>query len=94
LVVQKKIVLTKKVHLLDQQTSFVCVCVPIQPDGMMPGDTTVGGGNDPFNTFFSESSSGKHVPRAVMIDLEPTVVDEVWKSKSFFSSFGSLKNNL
>ncbi|CAO2606437.1 Tubulin alpha-8 chain, partial [Lemmus lemmus] len=30
-----------------------------------------------FGTFFSETGNGKHVPRAVMVDLEPTVVDEV-----------------
>jgi tubulin alpha len=30
-----------------------------------------------FNTFFSETGAGKHVPRAVFVDLEPTVVDEV-----------------
>mgnify|MGYP003721405453 CR=1 FL=1 len=29
------------------------------------------------NTFFSETGAGKHVPRCVMLDLEPTVVDEV-----------------
>jgi hypothetical protein len=44
---------------------------------MMPGDDTVGGGDDAFNTFFAEASSGKHVPRCVMVDLEPSVVDEV-----------------
>jgi len=27
-----------------------------------------------FNTFFSETGAGKHVPRAVFVDLEPTVV--------------------
>ena len=43
----------------------------------MPSDKTVGGGDDAFNTFFSETGSGKHVPRAVFLDLEPTVVDEV-----------------
>lgn len=32
---------------------------------------------EPFNTFFGETSSGKFVPRAVYVDLEPTVVDEV-----------------
>eukprot|EP00439_Symbiodinium_sp_Y106_P075836 s980_g15.t1 len=32
---------------------------------------------DAFNTFFSETGAGKHVPRCVMVDLEPTVVDEV-----------------
>jgi len=49
----------------------------IQPDGMMPSDKTVGGGDDSFNTFFSETGAGKHVPRAVFIDLEPTVLDQV-----------------
>lgn len=43
----------------------------------MPSDKTIGGGDDSFNTFFSETSAGKHVPRAVFVDLEPTVVDEV-----------------
>ena len=60
------------------------VCCPshaaitgIQPDGTMPSDKTVGGGDDSFNTFFAETGTGKHVPRAVFVDLEPTVVDEV-----------------
>lgn len=30
-----------------------------------------------LRTFFSEAGSGKFVPRTVMVDLEPTVVDEV-----------------
>jgi hypothetical protein len=42
----------------------------------MPSDKTVGGGDDAFNTFFSETGAGKHVPRCVFMDLEPTVVDE------------------
>jgi len=33
--------------------------------------------DDSFCTFFSETSGGKHVPRAVFVDLEPTVCDEV-----------------
>ena len=40
----------------------------------MPSDKTIGGGDDAFNTFFSETGSGKHVPRTVFIDLEPTVI--------------------
>jgi hypothetical protein len=48
-----------------------------QPDGQMPSDKAVGGGDDAFNTFFSETGAGKHVPRAVFLDLEPTVIDEV-----------------
>ncbi|GAA50791.1 tubulin alpha [Clonorchis sinensis] len=54
-----------------------CLEHGIQPDGQMPTDQTVGGGDDSFNTFFSETGAGKHVPRAVFLDLEPTVVDEV-----------------
>ena len=45
--------------------------------GQMPSDKTIGGGDDAFNTFFSETGAGKHVPRAVFLDLEPTVIDEV-----------------
>ncbi|KAI8020004.1 Tubulin alpha chain, partial [Camellia lanceoleosa] len=47
------------------------------PDGQMPNDKTVGGGDDAFNTFFSETSVGKHVPQAVFTDLEHTVIDEI-----------------
>jgi len=43
----------------------------------MPSDKSIGVENDSFNTFFSETGAGKHVPRAVFVDLEPTVVDEV-----------------
>ena len=42
----------------------------------MPSDKTIGGGDDSFNIFFSETGAGKHVPRAVFVDLEPTVVGE------------------
>ena len=52
----------------------------IQPDGQMPSDKTIGGGDDSFNTFFSETGAGKHVPRAVLMDLEPTVVGKLLKS--------------
>merc|ERR1712027_36382 len=51
-----------------------CLEHGIQPDGHMPSDKTFG--DDSFQTFFSETGAGKHVPRAVFIDLEPTVIDE------------------
>ena len=51
-----------------------CLEHGIQPDGQMPSDKTIGGGDDAFNTFFSETGSGKHVPRTVFVDLEPSVV--------------------
>lgn len=40
-------------------------------------DGGAGSVDDSFSTFFSETSSGKHVPRAVFVDLEPTVIDEI-----------------
>ena len=53
-----------------------CLEHGIQPDGQMPSDTSVGveSPDDSFNTFFSETPSGKHVPRAIFVDLEPSVV--------------------
>ena len=42
----------------------------IQPDGQMPSDKTIGGGDDAFNTFFSETGAGKHVPRTVFVSVE------------------------
>jgi len=54
-----------------------CLEHGIEPNGQMPSDTTIGYGDDSFNTFFSETNSGKHVPRAVFIDLEPSVIDEI-----------------
>ncbi|KAF4319920.1 hypothetical protein BBO99_00005843 [Phytophthora kernoviae] len=50
-----------------------CLEHGIQPDGQMPSDKSLGDGDDSFSTFFSETGSGKHVPRAVFVDLEPTV---------------------
>jgi len=54
-----------------------CLEHGIQPDGTMPSDTTHGKETDSFNTIFSETASGKHVPRCIYVDLEPTVIDEV-----------------
>ncbi|VDP16015.1 unnamed protein product [Soboliphyme baturini] len=54
-----------------------CLEHGIQPDGQMPDDKTIGGGDDSFNTFFSETGTGRHVPRAIFVDLEPSVIDEV-----------------
>merc|ERR1711970_152334 len=53
-----------------------CLEHGIQPDGMLPSDKATAG-DDSFSTFFSETGAGKHVPRAVFLDLEPTVVDEI-----------------
>jgi tubulin alpha len=39
-----------------------------------------------FSTFFSETGNGKYVPRALFIDLEPTVIDEI-KHSSYKNLF-------
>ncbi|CAG2061620.1 unnamed protein product [Timema podura] len=54
-----------------------CLEHGIQPDGHMPSDKLMGASDDSFNTFFSETGAGKHVPRAVFVDLEPTVTNLV-----------------
>ena len=51
-----------------------CLEHGIQPDGVMFTDETKTTPDDSFNTFFAESGSGKHVPRSIFVDLEPTVV--------------------
>ncbi|KAK3927180.1 Tubulin alpha-1C chain [Frankliniella fusca] len=50
-----------------------CLEHGISPDGTMPAEKV----NDSFSTFFHETGTGKHVPRAILVDLEPTVIDEV-----------------
>ena len=59
----------------------------IQPDGQMPGDKSVRKEEGPFNTFFCETGSGKHVPRAVFVDLEPTVVGAYFKDIFIYQLF-------
>jgi len=52
-----------------------CLEHGIKPDGTLEvdGDIT----DTSFTTFFSETGAGKHVPRSIFVDLEPSVVDEV-----------------
>merc|ERR1711890_23045 len=54
-----------------------CMEHSISPDGTIPLHPNQPPADDSFSTFFSETGSGKHVPRAVFIDLEPTVIDEI-----------------
>ncbi|KYO36638.1 tubulin alpha-8 chain-like [Alligator mississippiensis] len=51
-----------------------CLEHGIQPDGTFNDQPY---NDDSFATFFRETGTGKHVPRAIMVDLEQTVVDEV-----------------
>ena len=52
-----------------------CLEHGIQPDGQQPAGAAVE--DDSFQTFFTETGAGKFVPRCLMIDLEPTCVDEI-----------------
>uniref|UniRef100_A0A671YEY7 Tubulin/FtsZ GTPase domain-containing protein n=1 Tax=Sparus aurata TaxID=8175 RepID=A0A671YEY7_SPAAU len=51
----------------DSDSRRVCVLV----------EKPAGGYDDSFNTFFSETGAGKYVPRAIFVDLEPTVIGEL-----------------
>ncbi|KAF9116610.1 Tubulin alpha-1C chain [Mortierella sp. AM989] len=53
-----------------------CLEHGIQPDGQISPEEKGQFDSSP-STFFSETGAGKHVPRAIFVDLEPTVVDEV-----------------
>ena len=64
-----------------------CLEHAIQPDGQMPSDFSLGGGDDSFNTFFSETSSGKHVPRAIFVDLEPSVIGNLDVQQKIFYKY-------
>uniref|UniRef100_A0A915DIQ7 Tubulin/FtsZ GTPase domain-containing protein n=1 Tax=Ditylenchus dipsaci TaxID=166011 RepID=A0A915DIQ7_9BILA len=48
----------------------------IEMDGKIVPENKVKAG-DSFSTFFSETGNGHYVPRAVMADLEPTVIDQI-----------------
>ncbi|KAJ6628843.1 tubulin alpha [Mycena sp. CBHHK59/15] len=48
----------------------------LSPDGrIMEGSPS--SSDSGFSTFFSETGSGKHVPRSLYVDLEPGVIDDV-----------------
>lgn len=57
-----------------------CLEHGVNPDGTLSSDAS----NDPDNiytTFFADTSSKKIVPRAIFIDTEPTVIDEIRTGK-------------
>ena len=49
---------------------------PPQPDGR-PSENSSTHSDGGFSTFFSETGSGKYVPRSLYIDLEPGAIDDV-----------------
>lgn len=50
-----------------------CLEHGIQPDGVV-GKDNIAPRDSSFGTFFNETGTGKHVPRAIFVDLEPTVI--------------------
>ena len=54
-----------------------CLEHGITPDGQMPEAQGGVRGDDSYSTFFADTGNGKHVPRSVFVDLEPSVIDEV-----------------
>ena len=53
-----------------------CLEHGIRPNGLMDLKMLPDGFDDSFNTFFSETSSGKFVPRAIFVDTEKSVVSK------------------
>ncbi|MGH0187142.1 UNVERIFIED_CONTAM: hypothetical protein FKN15_023716 [Acipenser sinensis] len=51
-----------------------CLEHGILPDGTISDPNSPAIVDSSFGTFFSETGSGKHVPRTVFVDLEPTVI--------------------
>ncbi|KAG2463272.1 tubulin alpha-8 chain-like [Polypterus senegalus] len=54
-----------------------CLEHGIQPDGQMASNKTTGGSESSYDTFFCKTGNGGLNPRAIFVDLEPTVIDEV-----------------
>ncbi|KAF1732051.1 Tubulin alpha chain [Beauveria bassiana] len=47
------------------------------PDGRPDPNAKDIGDPGSFETFFTETSNGKHVPRALFVDLDPSPIDEL-----------------
>ena len=55
---------------------LLCLEHGIRPDGQLEPNFEPEPG-DSHETFFDKTGSGKHVPRTVFVDLEPTVIDKI-----------------
>lgn len=66
------------VQLGNSTWELYCLEHGINKDGSL-SDSDLNDDNEStcFNTFFGESQSGKFVPRAIFVDTEPTVIDEI-----------------
>lgn len=46
-------------------------------DGKADPESTVDNTDGSFSTFFTETAKGKHVPRSIFVDLDPSPIDEI-----------------
>lgn len=59
-----------------------CLEHGIQPEGHpVESDQSTSAPLSAAHTFFAETRSGKHIPRAILVDTEATVLDEVRKGR-------------
>ncbi|KAH0555448.1 hypothetical protein KQX54_018981 [Cotesia glomerata] len=58
-----------------------CLEHKINQDGQMSSERTAFNDIDNIETFFAQTTQDKYVPRAIMCDLEPTVIDEFRNSE-------------
>ena len=58
-----------------------CLEHGINSDGTIGYEKIKSKNDDAFSTFFSETGTGKRVPRCIFLDLEPGVIDEVRNGK-------------
>merc|ERR1711937_758334 len=53
-----------------------CLEHGLNPDGTIKAGA-VAESDDSFSTFFSSTGAGRHVPRAIFVDLEPSVIHSI-----------------
>src|SRR5690625_1016134 len=54
-----------------------CLEHGLNKEGLRNDETSPLPEGESFSTFFNETGNGKYVPRAIFVDLEPSVTDEI-----------------
>lgn len=65
----------------------------IEPNGLLSDSGFKRRSDDSYSTFFSETGHGKHVPRALYVDLEPSVIGTHAPNQQQMSAFQSKEAN-
>merc|ERR1711981_1541627 len=68
-----------------------CLEHGLQPDGTMSSDKTTT--DDSFSTFFSETGAGKHVPRAVFVDVRTGTYRQLFHPEQLITGKEDAANN-